>query len=44
VEFYDGSPERNDEHPFLSFKVLCGYAVGALVVLTLGDILVHRSS
>jgi len=44
VEFYDGSPERNDESQFLSFKALCGYDAGALVVLTLGTILVHRSS
>ena len=44
VEFYEGSPERKDESPWPSFKTLCGYAVGALGVLTLGAILAHRSS
>jgi len=44
VEFYEGSPERKKESPWPSFKTLCGYAVGALGVLTLGAILAHRSS
>lgn len=43
VEFYENAPEHRAESPWPSLKTLCGYAVGALGVLTLGAILAHRS-
>ncbi|ESO08228.1 hypothetical protein HELRODRAFT_185432 [Helobdella robusta] len=41
VEFSKGGQTK--ESPWPSFKTLCGYAVGALGVLTLGAILSQRS-
>lgn len=45
VSFYEnGNPEQRNESPWPSLKTLCGYAVGALGVLTLGAILSKNSS
>ena len=43
VEFYEGGPERRNESPWPSLKTICGYAAGAIGVLTLGAILAQRS-
>ena len=43
VDFYEGGPERRNESPWPTMKQLCGYAVGAVGVLTLGAILANKS-
>ena len=44
VEFYEGGPpEGRQEDPWPSLKTICGYAAGAIGVLTLGAILSQKS-
>ncbi|XP_050418797.1 bcl-2-like protein 1 [Patella vulgata] len=43
VAFYEKEPARRNENPWSSFRKICGYAAGALGVLTLGAILTQKS-
>jgi hypothetical protein len=43
VEFYEGSPDMRNESPWPSLKQMCGYAIGAIGVLTLGAILSQKT-
>ena len=43
VEFYEGRADRRNENPWPSFTKICGYAVGAVGVLTLGALFSQKS-
>ncbi|ESO82074.1 hypothetical protein LOTGIDRAFT_198249 [Lottia gigantea] len=43
VAFYDREPERRNDSPWTSFRKICGFAAGAIGVLTLGAILTQKS-
>ena len=43
VKFYEGPAERRNESPWPPFKTVCGYALGAVGVLTLAAILAQKS-
>ncbi|XP_046342219.1 bcl-2-like protein 2 [Haliotis cracherodii] len=43
VAFYEQGPEKRNENPWPSLRQICGYAAGAIGVLTLGAILTQKS-